>query len=229
MNKPNEEEQDADGPAGALDTNQAETVSSLKAIAETMAKPECTAEQLPELWQQVIRHPVQLRARIWLDGVKAMYRRCTTYPQHTEIAVVLSGMSPWAWHTDAKIRNRAGNLFEQAGPEQLQQALIFARQHPESRWTVREHILASAGPEQLTGPVIEQFDWCSAMTTCATMPDNGPDEHYKWRLIIEHIQQQLLEDDKNAWVVFLGIVEPGGHIGDTAELANAIEQNQRPS
>ena len=232
MNKPNEEEAaGGDGDVEASAANQTKPEMTLKAIGETMENPAFTAGQLPALWRQAMEpgYILDERTKAWNYGISVMCLRCETFLQHAKIMVVLSGMPPWAWHLDDRMRNHAGNLFEQAGPEQLQQTLIFARQHPESWWTVREHILASAGPEQLTGPVVKQFDWCSAMTTCATMPDNGPDEHYKWRRIIEHIQQKLLDGSDAAWTVFLGIVEPGGHIGDTAELAKTIEQNQRPN
>ena len=40
----------------------------------------------------------------------------------------------------------------------------------------------------------------------------------------EVLQQQLLEGDNDAWVVFLGIVEDGDSIGETAEPAKANAQ-----
>ena len=226
MHKPNQQ-QNPDGDA-PLVTNQAKTGLTVQAIWETMKRPECTAEQLPALWQQVME-PGETRLNCdrldqWLRGIGAMYRRCETYPQHAKIAVVVSGMPNSAWRSDDWIMAQARNLLKQATPEQLQQALACGQQHPTGWWQPSDHILTWAAIEQLTGQILEQIDWNSGMAAEVTTPGDETTGHDRWRHIVEQIQQQLLDGDKNSWTVFHGIVEPGNNIGDSAELAKAIEQ-----
>ena len=221
MHKPNQQQD----PAGDA-ANQAETVLTLQAITETMEHPEFTPEQLPALWQQAIEPGDMLAERVgaWKHGIETMYRRCETYPQYTKIAVILAGIPRGAWHDTGWDVAQAHNLLRRATPEQLQQALEHEQQHPEEQWSVSNHILTWANIEQLTGQVIKQLEWNSGITAWATTPEDGTTGHDRWRHISEHIQQQLLGGNKNAWTVFHGIVGPGTRIGAAAELANAIEQ-----
>ena len=216
---------------------------ALEVITETMNRPEFGAEQLAELWQQVIgpdgeppaNSPVSRdRISCWAEGIGVLYRRCETYPEHAKIAVILSGIPYRAWHETGWIVAQARNLLKQATPEQLRQALVHEQQHPGGWWTANGDILAEATVEQLTGPVIEQLGWQDWFRIVyATNPGH---QHYalddaknrRARHIVEHIQQELLEGDKSAWTVFLGIVELGTGIGPAIELANAIEQEHRP-
>ena len=218
-------------------------------ITETMQHPAFTPEQLPELWQQIETDrqqgivPDNTRNR-WNNGIEAMYRRCETYPQHAKLAVVLSGLPPVTWHNPLPVLHQGHNLLEQATPEQLLQALKHEQTHPEGWWTASNHILTRATTEQLTGPVIEQLQWEDGILDWATTPKNTAATHNpardparplariqqretalrsRCRHIVEHIQQHLLAEDSNAWNIFLGIVEPETIIGDTAELAHAIE------
>ena len=231
MNKPEQQtdEDDAD-PRGA---NQAETGETLQAITDAMEHPEFDAEQLPALWQQAMEPDdivfEQVGAwnawlGVWNDRIEAMYRRCATYPQHTKISVVLSGMPPNTWHDTGWDAAQAHDLLRQATPAQLRQALEYERQHPKAQWSTSAHIMTWADIEQLTGQIIEQLEWNSVIATRATTPGDEHRRFDRWCHISEHIQQQLLGGDNNAWTVFHGIVEPGTRIGDAVELANTIEQ-----
>ena len=235
MHKP-EQQQDPGGDAA----NQAETVLTLQAITETREHPEFTPEQLPALWQQAAEPggtPInRLRRDRWMHGIDAMYRRCETYPQHAKLAAILSGMPNSAWHETGWIVTQADDLAHQATPAQLQQALAHEQQHPEEWWLASDHVFACATVEQLTGQVIEQLAWQDWFLTYATTPglrtmdyDLEGARSRRTRHVVEHIQQRLLEGNNNAWTVFLGIVGRGTVIGTAIELANAIEQQNRPS
>ena len=230
MNKPEPEQQNPDGGVEAPDTGQAKPGMTLQAITETMADPEFTAEQLPELWQQLAedgRAPLSRFPRYrWKRGIEAMYSRCAIYPQYTELVVVLGEMPAEAWHATDQTSKQVHKLLRQATPKQLQQALDYERQHPQTMRLVGNHILSWAVIEQLTGPVIEQLGWDDRLADTATRPTASPRD--RWRHIREHIQQDLLDDSSNAWVVLCGIAEPGTPIGIIAELAIAIEQQTRP-
>ena len=213
--------------------------TQLQTMTETMEHPEFNTEQLPELWQQSMGHGVTGTStyyEFWKDGIEALYRRCETYPQHAQLARTLSGMSDAAWCDTGKIAAQADDLAHQATPTEIQQALVHERQHPESWWKASDHILTWATDEQLTGEVIEQLPWnnhlldyaTTAEQLVATDPAFEQVRSRRRQHIVEHIQQQLLGGNKNAWVIFRGIVEPGHNIGETAELAVAIEQQRRP-
>ena len=238
MNKQNEEETysgdgDADVDAGPLDGEQTKHGLTLQTIYETMKHPEFAAEQLPELWQQVADPGgtplTRLRRDRWQHGIEAMYLRCETYPQHTKLAGVLNGLPPDAWHTTGWIMTQGRDLLQQATNGQLLHALAQEQQNPPEQQIASYHILMRAGVEQLTRQIVEQLTWRhSEPAAWAAMVENGPDDDRR-RHIAETIQQQLLEDNDNAWPVFLGIIEPGHTIGDTAALAAAIEQQHHPS
>ena len=235
MNKQNEEETysgdgDADVDAGPLDGDQTKHGLTLQTIVETMADPEFTTEQLPELWQQAVeqrggRCVPELRDR-WQHGIDGMSRRCTTYLQLVKLGAVVDGMPVGAWYDSGLFAEQARRLVGQATPEQLIQTLETAMQHPQTMRLVGNHILSWATAEQLTGPVIEQLGWDDRLADTATRPEPGPRD--RWRHIREHIQQDLLDDSSNAWVVLCGIAEPGTRIGIIAELAIAIEPDNRP-
>ena len=238
MNKPepqtDSDEDDEVGPG----TNQTDNGIALQTIIETMEHPGFTAEQLPELWRRITERPDggtlnRLRRDRWRHGIDAMYRRCETYPQHAELAVILSEMPHGAWRYAGRVITQGDNLAKQATPEQIQQALVCEQQHPKSWWKPSDHVLTDATDEQLTGPVIEQLPWNYWLHSYATKPGL----HYQFedvkgrrtRHIVEHVQQQLLDGDNDAWVVFLGIIEHGTRIGGASELVMAIEQqNRRP-
>ena len=241
MHKPNNQA-DVDGAAPRLET-----------ITATMEDSAFTAEQLPGLWQQieaaglaggepvtralsmddVVWQQIEAANRadadptrsVWRKGIEAMYRRCDTYPQHTQLAITLAAMPADAWHTPGRAVNHAINLLKQATPEQLIQALEHERQHPDAWWTVHSHLLIQwhVTAEQLTGPVIEQLLWSDRLHEYATTAEPPNTERDAWRRIIEHIQQQLLGGNENAWDVFLDIADPGTPIGDIAAVAAAIE------
>lgn len=58
------------------------------------------------------------------------------------------------------------------------------------------------------------------------VPDYAQVRSRRRQHIVEHVRQQLLDGDNDTWAVFLGIVETGHIIGETAVLANTIEQNR---
>ena len=227
MNKPepqtDSDEDDDVGPG----TNQTDNGIALQTITETMEHPGFTAEQLPELWQQVLEPDDYERVCAWNDGTDVMYRRCETYPQHTKIAAVLSGLR-FGWRDADWVVTQGHNLLRQATPEQIREALTWEQQHPENPWSVSDHVLEWAAGEQITGPVIEQLEWQDWFQPWTTTPEDGNTDNDRWLHIREHIQQRLLGGDKDAWVVFHGIVEPGTRIGAVAELANSIEQLTAP-
>ena len=231
MNKP--EQQNADGPADTADASKV----SWQTITETMERPEFTPEQLPELWQQAVE-PGGIRAgRVgaWNDGIETMYRRCETYPQHTKIAVILSGTPHGSWHETGWTVAQADDLAHQATPEQIQQALTCEQQHPGGWWRASDHILTWATVAQLTGQVIEQLPWNNRFLDYATTTEQyqAMEPHFEQarsrrrQRIVEHIQQRLLNGNNNAWAVFLGIVGQGTVIGSAIELANAVEHQYR--
>ena len=240
MHKPEQQTDGDEDDAAPRDTDQTETGVVLQALTETMEHPEFTAEQLPELWHQTVgQHDTEpgetpldrLRRDRWKQGIDAMYRRCATYPQYAQLAVILSAMPNSAWRDTGRIIHQSDELLEQATPTQLRQALIYEQQHPEGWWRASDHILASATVEQITGPVVEQLTWHDWFRIYATTPgirDIDPAfEDSKWRRvrhIVTHIQQQLCGGNDNTWAVFLGIVDRGTVIGETAELANTVEQ-----
>ena len=227
MNKANQKP----GSGSAPNTNQADPVLAPQTITDTMENPAFEAEQLPELWQQAMGPDgaalTSERRDLWRHGIETMYRRCETYPQHAKLMVVLAGMLPGAWYDVGLSATQAHGLLKQATPEQIREALTWEQQHrPVGQGSVSNHVLAWAGIDQLTGPVIEQLSWNSGMATRATRPSDGTVAVHRVQRINEQIQNQLLDGDNNAWVVFLGIVEPGTRIGDAAELAKAIAQNR---
>ena len=191
-------------------------------IAETIQHPGFTPEQLPELWKQI---EADSRNRgTWVDcwgrWDYGMFMRCMTYLQHAKLWLILDGMSPAARHNHHWWTERGNDLFKQATPEQLLQALKHERQHPERDQQVSRHISASATIEQLTGAVIEQLPWDSMFLEYGGDP---------WRHIADHIQKTLLDGNENAWNIFLGIAEPGTPIGEAAVVAAAIENQHRPT
>ena len=237
MNK-QKPQQKPDGGDATQGTGQAETVLTTHAIWRAMREPGFTAAQLPGLWQQALEPDKQrqatnqqrlttARAGAWLEGIEAMYRRCETYPQHAELTGVLDKMPPSAWHDDLRIGTQGSDLLWQATTAQLQQALDHDRQqHPKRRHTASNGILALAHIEQLTGPIIEQLNWNGGINSWATVAAGESSVRRRMRHVREHIQNQLLHSSDAAWTVFLGIVEHGYIIGETAELANTIAQNR---
>ena len=203
-------------------------------LIETMTDSGFTPEQLPALWQHYADQDLipMSRARhdSWHDVIDNVYRRCETYPQHVEIAVVLSELPHSAWRRAGWLGDQINDLLKQAAPEQIQQALRHEQHHPAGWWAASPHILQRATVDQLTGPVIDQLQWEARIALCA---DDLPDltmEQRRRRHIVNHIQQRLLgSDSEGAWAVFCGIANDGTRIGDIAELANAIEQQNRPS
>ena len=229
MNKP--EPQTNDGAAALPGANQAETGLTPETIRDMMNRAEYDAEQLPALWQQVteLDDGSGTREQAWRLGIAAMYRRCETYPQHTKLTAVLSGVPVWARHYTSKAATQARNLLRQATPIELQQALICGQQHSESWWQhTSNQILEWGAIEQLTGQTLKQAEWNGWLTSWAATPRNRTGARDRWRHISETIQQELLDGDSNAWNMFLEIVEPGHSIGETAELAKTIEQQNRP-
>ena len=204
-------------------------------ITETMADPAFTPEQLPGLWQQIVEPDKSPYCPDgWESGIEAMYRRCETYSQYAILTIVLSEIPFMAWHQTDLIIDQADDLRRRATPEQLLQALVFEQQHRGHWWTASDHILDDATAEQLSGPVIEQIPWYDEFAERGTLPeDEIPEDdvigHARCRHIVEHIQKRLLGGDSNAWTVFCGIADNGTVIGETAELAATIEQQNRPS
>ena len=209
---------------------------SPRKITATMKRRGYDPEQLPELWQQLTDDDGVVesghRSR-WCDGVEAMYRRCETYLQYLKITDAINGIPGCAKPPapgQAEIGRRGGDLLRQSAPEQLRQALAWAQQQSVfTRHIANSDILKCATVEQLTGPVIEQLQWNGVYADCGTPPGNEAPEHWRDRHIVAHIQQQLLGGDENAWNVFLGIVDGDTAIGDAAELARVIEQQDRPA
>ena len=232
MNKP-EQNQNADSGDGC----QAEPRLTAKALTKTMGHPSFTAEQLPKLWQQITNADGRLpregsRWRSWGDGIEALYSRCETYPQYAAIAGVLSWMPDSAWCETVAVLNQARELLEQATPEQLQQALAHNQEDPGTWWLIYDDVLRYATVEQLTGAVIEQLPWDNRMADWAIIQEAKTTEHDRRRRhIVDQIQQRLLGGNKNAWTVFLGIVETGNRIGETSELAAAVanQTTNRPA
>ena len=226
MNKQNEENSNS-GAVGSAAEKQKKPGMTPQAITAAMENERLGPEQLPRLWRQALKPgetalPVPMLYR-WRRGIDVMYQRCETYPQHTKLAVVLSGMPYNAWR-DEDVRTPAKELLHHATTEQLLQALAHGQQHPKSWWVPNDHVLSRANLEQLSRPVTEQLFWNEAMAFWVTKPDDEYDMCRRWRHVNEHIQNQLFDDD-DAWTVFLGIVGVGDNIGDTAELAKAIAQN----
>ena len=149
---------------GANGDRHPKTGLTSQTITETMEHPGFGHEQLPKLWQQIEnngktpRHGSDLFER-WNEGLDTMYRRCETYLQHIQLSVVLSGLSPQAWHGPLWKTGTADNLIRHADPGQLQQAIKHERPHPHGWWPVTRQILRCATAEQLTGQVVEQLRW----------------------------------------------------------------------
>ena len=81
----------------------------------------------------------------------------------------------------------------------------------------------------LVGQVVEQLPWDNNLPVWTAAAKVEGVDHGAGLSIVEHIQQQLLGNDENAWTVFLGIAENGTPIGDIAMLANAIEHPDEPA
>ena len=214
--------------------NQTKPGLTLQTITETMQHPAFTPEQLPELWQRITEPGGKLlnsdRQNRWHNGIGAMYKRCTTYPQHTKLTGILNGLPPDAWYVTGGGLVKAHKLLRRATTDQVLQALNYEQgHHPERRRAVSNQILACADLLQLTKQIVGQLEWDSRIAAWATWPDDDTSDHGRWRRVSETIQQELLEGDTNAWHVFLGIAESGNTIGGTAELALAIEQQNRPT
>ena len=235
MNKQNEENNSI-GAAGSAAQKQKKPGMTLQTITEALEHPELSAEQLPELWRQAMEPGDMLdeRTKAWNYGIETVYRRCETYPQHTKLAVIVSGMPQSAWRDSGWVIARGNALLRQATPTQLQQALICEQQHPEGWWWASDHILAFAAVEQITEAVIEQLAWRDWLLTYTA--DTPQTMHYdsekarqrRARHIVGCVQQRLHGGNDNAWAVFLGIVEHGTVIGPTIELANAVAQQNGP-
>ena len=211
--------------------NVGEPAMTLQAITETMEHLGCGPEQLPELWQQATATGDMTAKQVnaWHSSIETLFRRCKTYPQHMKLVGVLCGLPNSPWYYTDWITEQAHSLLQQATHEQLLQALAHEQQQPGNQWQTSSHTVTRAGIGQLTGPVIAQLawdDWMRVWTSEKPIygPDDAPERHQH---ISNHIQQNLLEGDENTWTIFLGIVEPGNNIGDTAALAVAIEQKQR--
>ena len=217
--------------------NQAGTAGngmSPETIFETMAHPGFVAEYLPELSRQIIGSngdtPSDKQRAAWLAGIESMFERCETYPQHAKIRALLGN-----WHGTAAVVEHGNNLLEQATPEQLVQALKHEQAQPLRGEPITRHILKHGSDKQLTGSVIEQFTWDDRLKNWATNPKlaapraSESAQRRRLRRVVEHIQQQLLGDDQNAWNMFLDIVDYGNRIGEAAKLALAIEHQHRPN
>ena len=238
MQQQPKQEQTVDGSA-----DQAKPEMTLKAIAETMTDPEFVAEQLPGLWQQITETggaPLNsLRQNQWKRGIETMFRRCSTYPQHTKLTAAVFELPPVAWYDADRAAARGNDLLEKAEPAQIREALTWEQQRPDGRQRASNHIVTWATIEQLTGPVIERLGWQERYLDYATTAEQyqalkpGSTDP-RIRHVVEHIQQELLGGNETAWTVFHGIIEPGDIIGGVAELANAIaqtngtKQQQRP-
>ena len=205
-------------------------------ITEIMANPEFTAEQLPGLWQRVEPN-IQAAASAddfwarWCDGVADMYERCETYPQYVVLDATLDALPDTSLHVTLCVVGRGQDLFKQASSVQLVHALQVAQKHPGQVDLVSNHIVDWATDEQLVPAVIDLLSWDDQILVAAAAPDAAtPESNFgralarRQRRIVEYVQQRLLKGDKDAWAVFLGIVSDGTLIGDAAELANAIEQ-----
>ena len=238
MNKP-EQDVGADTDVSSTGDNQAKPCLALQKITETMENPGFDPEQLPELWKQLIGPYTPQNHQLyeqWWSGINAMFKRCETYPQYSNLAVILSEMPDSAWHYPDWAVNQAQDLFHQATPEQIRQALKYEQQHPGSWWSVDDDVLEWATVEQLTGHVIEQLTWHDWLHDYATDPEQhqaqttntglSPMSPSRRRHIVEHVHHQLLGGDDNAWHAFLGLADDGTLIGDTAELVLTIEQSR---
>ena len=76
--------------------------------------------------------------------------------------------------------------------------------------------MACADKTQLTGPVIEKLLWSAVFDLWPVTPEDRD----QWGHVREHIQQEMLDGNDDAWAVFRGIAE-------TAVLAVAIAQQNR--
>ena len=97
-------------------------------ITETMNNDGFGPEQLPGLWRKITAAggPDTEQSQAWNNGIDAMYRRCTTYPQHAELCTELSSFnSLGTW-----VEDRGHELLRQATPEQLIEALRYKQAHP---------------------------------------------------------------------------------------------------
>ena len=228
MNKPEQKTATATTTA-----NVAKPSLTLQEITETMENPGFDPEQLLELWKQLTGPDGKLlnsdRQNRWHNGIGAMYKRCTTYPQHTKLAGILNRLPPDAWYITGGIMTQAQRLLRRATPAQLLQALNYEQRHHPRRLAVSNQIITCADLIQLTKQIVGQLEWDSRIVAWATWPNHDTSDHDRWRRVSETIQQELLEGDTNAWHVFLGIAESGNTIGDIAELAKTIEHQNRPT
>ena len=208
----------------------------LQTIAETIQDPEASAELLPELWQQDedtdtdLTPLTQIIETRWNDMLETMFLNAETYPQYAKLAGPLSGIPGNVWVGASWEHGR--DLLKRATTEQLIQALQHEQRYPKNQqwWEASDDIMGWAAIEQLTACVVEQFPWDNRIAGTADTPDDESIGNARCRRhIVETIQQELLNGDNNAWAVFRGIVEPGHSIGETAALAVAIEQQNRPS
>ena len=217
---------------GAGNNSQTETGPWLEKITDTMKDTAATPEQLPALWQQIAAPDGQLqhrdRLQSWENGIEAMFRRCTTYPQHRKLDTAIYALPRDAWQFPYWSETHANNLVKQATPEQLVQALADAWEGPGVTQYVSADIELHASTKKLTEAVIAQLPWRAGMRYWAK-PSEGHKPSRRERQIIKRIQQQLLGGDTNAWEMFVEIVEHGTRIGAAAELAVAIEHQHRPA
>ena len=216
------------------DTAEAEPGLTVKEAAETTTQPGFGPEQLPDFWQRIAG--TSGHKQLWRATVEALYERCETYPQYAALAATLSRMPDDAWYRGDQESVFGGPLVQQATPEQLIEAL--KHEHRSKMWKTTHHVLLHANDKQLTGPVIEQLEWDDWFHNVATGQNvDGTDYGYLGKIdwerrvgrIVEHIQQRLLRGNQDAWDIFCGVAGPGNPIGETAELALAIEQQNRPS
>ena len=120
-------------------------------------------------------------------------------------------------------------LAEQATTEQLLQALKYGQNCPEAGWQIGEHIIKLAEATQLTAQIVEQLPWQGFFVHYTDMPTalTDDDTWRRYRQTIELVQQELLDEEDDAWTILHGISEHGQTIDDIAELALAIAQKQR--
>ena len=215
----------------------------LEGIMNSMEHPSFTPEQLPELWQLVTETEPGRRGRIkrWNHEIGEMCQRCDTYPQYAQLCTVLSGTHSSVWSNTWEIAAHGDDLLSRATTEHLIEALRYEQKHPGGWWKASDHIRLRAGTEQLTGPVIAEFAWTEQFRKYANVHadraiglqhnTDGNTAHVlnRTRHALELVRQHLLAGDNNAWKIFLGIVDKGTLIGDTAKLANAIERRNSPT
>ena len=207
----------------------------LQTIAETIQDPEATAELLPELWQHGedddtdLTPLTQIIEDRWNGLLETMLLNAETWPQYAKLAGPLSGIPGNGWAAASWEHGR--DLLKQATTEQLQQALQHEQRYPKNQqwWQASDNIKGWTAIEQLTAPVVGQLPWDNRIDDMADTPNDGTVAHDRWRHINTTIRQGLLDGNDNAWTIFQGIVEPDDTIGAVAELAKAVEHQNRPS